>query len=143
MIIRVVLSLLISFLMLLVSISSAFSLNEDAMDGDFQAVGGWLLNQNEMISSYKNSEKYRLTLELITSWDDAGMPNIKLLDQMDFSLEGTDYISRGANYCLQKKKDPNLVVLLNPQGIYKAWTIDDSKFKEISIKGIRCILDDE
>lgn len=108
-----------------------------------EPVGGWLLNSTQMISSYKSSEIYRLSLEAIIRRDVNGIPVVKQLDKIDFSLKGTDYISRGSNYCTQKKKDPNLVVLLNPQGIHKAWTIRSLKFKEISIKGIQCNLDED
>lgn len=121
----------------LISQSSA-QLNKDL-------IGGWLINETLMISSYRSRGIYRLQLEKIISRDANGVPIPLVLDKMSFPLNKTDYISRGSGYChlISGRKDPNLVVLINKKGIYKAWTILKLKFKELPIKGIKCILGDE
>lgn len=140
---------LLSFIVLVIFISlfmmtPVFSKQVVSRGKTLEPVGGWVLNEFEMISSYKSADVYRLALERILRRDSNGVPIVLIQDKMDFSLKGTDYISRGSNYCLTtQKKDPNLVVLLNKKGVYKAWTIKSSKFLEIPIKGIKCFEGDE
>jgi len=109
------------------------------------SIGGWLLNDTQMISSYRSDGFYTLKLEKITGRDANGVPIPLVLDEMSFPLNKTDYISRGSGYCGLKtgKKDSNLVVLINRKGIYKAWTVYKSKFKALPIKTIKCTLSDE
>ncbi len=114
-----------------------------SLQDDFVSIGGWMLNEKQVITSYRSSTTYRLTLEKIKRRDENGTAITTLQDQMDFPLDGTDYISRGENYCSSKKNYPNLVVLINRKGPYKAWRIYKSKFKEVSIKEVYCELDED
>jgi hypothetical protein len=118
----------------ILSLSLSLSICLFAFASPLQQVGGWLLDENHRISSYRNESLYRVALEEITGYSDSGYPQARTLDSVTF--DSPEYVSRGRYHC--KDRDPSLVVVLDSKGPVKAWTVEGERLVPRSVKGVTC-----